>query len=81
MVAHSDYRDSAWVASAVRSLAGDVHRLTSRGEGDASEVEELNGRIRMVRDQLPETTTPLHRWLDGLAQQVGAVPTNSATCV
>lgn len=80
MVAQSEYRDSAWVAAAVRSLAGDVHRLSSRGGGDASAVEELNGRIRMVRDQLPTTTTPLHRWLDGLAEQVGAIPAETTAC-
>lgn len=81
MVAHSDqYRDSAWVAAAVRSLAGDVHRLSSRGGDDAISVEELSGRIRMVRDQLPSTTTPLHRWLDGLAEQIGALPPDPTAC-
>ena len=80
MVAQYEYRDSAWVAAAVRRLAGDVHRLTNRGGSDLSEVEDLTGRIRMVRDQLPATTTPLHRWLDGLEQQVGAISTEGTPC-
>lgn len=72
MVAQNLYRDSAWVASAVRELAGDVHRLSLRGAGDATAVSELTGKIRLVRDQLPGMPTPLHRWLDGLEQQVEA---------
>lgn len=68
----SEYRDSAWLAAAVRGLAGDVHRLASRADRDPREVEELTGRIRQVRDLLPEHSTPLHRWLEGLELEVAS---------
>lgn len=81
MVPQTNSHDSAWLAAAVRSLASDVHRLTSRGGGDAHEVAALAGRIRLVRDQLPVRPSPLHRWLDGLEQQVEALPVGAANYV
>ena len=81
MSTQNDRRDSAWLASAVRTLAGDVHRLAAHGGCDPDELAALAGRIRSVREVLPGRPTPLHRWLDGLEHQVEGLPGGTTTLV